>query len=123
MADKYIKAQLKHIFKLICKWKGFGMVQWHIGDEHIHLYAIIPPKYSVSYAVQVLKGKSSGWLKKKTRTIPKGSFWARGYFVSTIGINEDTIRDIYRIRNSIKLRCRSYRFSPPTVGLTETTGE
>ena len=92
MADKYIKAELKRIFKQICKWKGFKLYQWHIGDEHIHLYISIPPKYSVSYAMSILKGKSSTWIKKKTKKIPRGTFWARGYFVSTIGIDEHAIR-------------------------------
>ena len=93
LSDNYIKAELKRIFKFICKWKGFKIVQWHIGDEHIHLYIIIPPKYSISYAICVLKSKSSGWLKKKTKKFPKGSLWGRGYFVSTIGIDEFAIRN------------------------------
>lgn len=92
MTDKYIKAEFKRIFKLISKWKGFPIYSWHIGDEHIHLYIGIPPKFSVSYAVSIIKGKSSSWIKKKTKKFPQGSFWARGYFVSTIGIQEAAIR-------------------------------
>jgi putative transposase len=92
LADKYIKQELKRIFKLIAKWKGLRIIAWHVGDEHIHLYLIIPPKYSVAYCVNILKAKSSTWLKKKTKKIPKGSFWARGYFISTLGINEMTVR-------------------------------
>ena len=92
MASKYIKQELKRIFKLICKWKRFDMLSWHIGDEHIHIYLSIPPKYSVSYAISILKGKSSSWIKKKNKKIPKGSYWARGYYVSTIGITEVAIR-------------------------------
>jgi len=92
MAPKYIKQELKRIFKLICKWKGFTILSWHIGDEHIHLYVCIPPKHSVSYAISILKGKSSSWIKKKNRKIPKGSYWSRGYYVSTIGVSEIAIR-------------------------------
>ena len=88
MSSPYIKTEFKRIFKLICRWKGFQIHAWHIGNEHIHLYLTIPPKFSVSYALAILKGKSSAWIKKKNRQIPKGSFWARGYFVSTIGIQE-----------------------------------
>lgn len=36
MADTYIKQELKRIFKFIAKWKGFKIIEWHIGDEHIH---------------------------------------------------------------------------------------
>ena len=92
MTSPYIKAELKRIFKLICRWKGFVIRAWHVGDEHIHLYLTIPPKHSVSFAVAVLKGKSSAWIKKKNQNISKGSYWARGYFVSTIGINEFALR-------------------------------
>jgi len=96
LADNYIKAELKRIFKFIAKWKGFKIIQWHVGDEHIHLYLVIPPKYSIAYAICILKSKSANWLKKKTKRFPRGNFWARGYYVSTIGINE------YAIRNYIK---------------------
>jgi putative transposase len=92
IADKYIKAELKRIFKAICRWKGFHILGWHVGDEHIHLYVSIPPKYSVAYAMAILKGKSSAWIKKKTKQIPQGSYWCRGYFVSTVGVNELVIR-------------------------------
>ena len=88
LADKYIKLELKRIFKQIAKWKGWIIKAWHVGDEHIHLYIIIPPKYSVAYVVQVLKAKSSAWIKKKTKKFPKGTLWQRGYFVSTLGINQ-----------------------------------
>ncbi|MCX6717306.1 MAG: IS200/IS605 family transposase, partial [Candidatus Taylorbacteria bacterium] len=59
LADKYIKLEMKRIFKLLSKWKGFQIISWHIGDEHIHLYISIPPKHSVSYAIAVHKKKSS----------------------------------------------------------------
>jgi len=93
MADGYIKQELKRMIKFIAKWKGLGLFQWHIGDEHIHLYIEVPPKYSVAYIIGIMKGKTSTWIKKKIKKIPKGSYWARGYFVSTVGINE------YQIKN------------------------
>lgn len=108
MADIYIKQELKRIFKMIAKWKGFQIIAWHIGDEHIHLYIIIPPKHSVSYAFQILKGKSSSWIKKKTKKLPMGTLWARGYYVSTIGINE------YQIKNYIDNQ-QHYRQDPPRL--------
>ncbi|NUQ57148.1 MAG: IS200/IS605 family transposase [Candidatus Paceibacter sp.] len=89
----FIKQELKRMFKYIAKWKGLVIQQWHIGDEHIHLFVSIPPKYSVAYITQVMKGKTSMWLKKKTKKFPKGTLWARGYYVSTIGINEHQIRN------------------------------
>jgi len=107
LASKYIKDEMKRIFKLICRWKGWTIKAWHIGDEHIHLYVVIPPKYSVAYAVGVLKTKSSNWIKKKNRKIPPGAFWCRGYFVTTIGVNEVAIRTY--INNQEKIRFRQNR--------------
>ncbi len=92
MASLYIKQEFGRIFKTIAGWKGFIIHEFHIADEHIHLYLTIPPKYSVSYAVSILKGKSSAWIKKKNKKIPIGTFWCRGYFVSTIGIKDIVIQ-------------------------------
>lgn len=93
LSDTYIKQEIKRMFKQIAKWKGFIIREWHVGDEHVHIYIDIPPKYSVTYAVQILKGKTSTWIKKKTKKLPKGQLWSRGYFASTIGANEQQIRN------------------------------
>ena len=92
MKDKWVKEEMRRIIRVICKWKGFVIQSWHIGDEHIHLYLTIPPKYSISYVMSVLKGKTSKWIKKKTSKVGEGSIWSKGYFVSTIGLNEESIR-------------------------------
>ena len=112
MADKYIKQEIKRIFKQICKWKGFVMTGWHVGDEHIHLVIMIPPKYSISYVMSILKGKSSSWIKKKTKKIPKGSFWARGYFVTTVGVNEMMVRNYvkHQEHHQVELPKLPFRF-------------
>ena len=93
LKDTYIKLELKRMFKFIAKWKSLHILAWHIGDEHIHLNISIPPKYSVAYSIQILKGKTSSWIKKKTKKFPKGTLWGRGYFVSTVGLNEHQIRN------------------------------
>ena len=92
LADRYIKQELKRILKLIAKWKGFPIHAWHVGDEHIHLYITIPPKFSISYALAILKGKSSAWIKKQVKKFPQGTLWSTGYFVSTVGLNEAVIQ-------------------------------
>lgn len=96
LKDLYIKQELKRMFKLIARWKGLKIHAWHVGDEHIHLFLSIPPKYSAAYIIQILKGKTSQWLKKKTKKFPQGTLWARGYFVSTIGGNEHQIKSYIR---------------------------
>lgn len=90
--DRFIKQELKREFKQIAKWKHCVIHAWHVGDEHIHLQLSIPPKYSVAYVMNFMKGKTSSWIKKKTTKFPKGTLWQRGYFVSTVGLNEHQIR-------------------------------
>ena len=84
LKDKYIKDELKRILTLVCKWKGFEIFELNIQDNHIHLLLLISPRYSISYAMQIVKGKTSAWIKKKNKKINKltaqGSLWARGYF-------------------------------------------
>ena len=92
LADIYIKQEIKRMFKQIANWKGLRIYAWHVGDEHIHLHVVIPPKYSIAYIIQIMKGKTSGWIKKKTKKFPKGVLWARGYFVSTVGVTEEAVR-------------------------------
>lgn len=92
LGDTYIKQELKREFNQIARWKGLLIYAWHVGDEHIHLFLSIPPKYSIAYVIQLLKGKTSGWIKKKTKKFPKGPLWGRGYFVSTVGANEHAVK-------------------------------
>lgn len=72
--------------------KGWIWLKDYLCNKAIHLYTTIPPKFSVAYTVALLKGKSSAWIKKTNHQIPHGTFWARGYFVSTIGIQEAALR-------------------------------
>jgi putative transposase len=107
MENSWVKQEFKRIFKQICRWKGIGIKAWHVGDDHIHLLLLIPPKYSVSYAVSVIKAKSSAWIKKKTKKFPVGSLWARGYFVSTIGLSQEAVKKY--VQNQ-----QHHQIEPPT---------
>lgn len=72
--------------------------------RHINVMCLLAsPRYSISYIMQIIKGKSSAWLKKKIKRT-KGiyedrSLWARGYFVSTIGMDEQVIRRYVKHQN------------------------
>jgi putative transposase len=68
--------------------------------DHVHMPISIPPKYSVVEVIRYLKGKSSIWIaqnvERKLRNFLGHKFWARGYFVSTVGRNEEMIRAYIR---------------------------
>ncbi len=100
LTNEKVKQDLQKIFEYITKWKRWEIIELNIQDDHIHLVLLTTPKESVSYVMQVLKGKSSAWLKKKIKRVSglyeKQSLWARGYFVSTIGLDEHLIRRYVR---------------------------
>ena len=91
-----VQDELRRIFESICRWKHWEIMELNIQADHIHLCVMLTPRDSVSYAMQIIKGKSSAWMKKKIKRqhglYERQSLWARGYFVSTIGLNEYIVR-------------------------------
>ena len=75
-------------------------MEGHILPDHVHMLLSIPPKYSVAQVVGYIKGKSAIQIARtfigKRRNFTGESFWARGYFVSTVGRDEVTIREYIR---------------------------
>ncbi len=76
--------------------KDCEVLELNVQPDHVHLDAIIPPKVSISTLMGVLKGRAAIRLFNKLAHIRKKSwgnhFWARGYFVNTVGVNEEIIR-------------------------------
>lgn len=90
------RESLKEILKNLCKYKGIEIIEGHMMPDHVHLLLSIPPKYSVSQIMGYLKGKSALMMFDKHANLKYkfGSrhFWAEGYYVSTVGLNEATIK-------------------------------
>ena len=92
MAD-YVEDKIR----TICEWKDVEILELNIQIDHVHLVCSIPPKLSVSDFMGILKGKTAIKVFKSFPSLRKkpywgNHFWQRGYFVSTIGIDEDKIR-------------------------------
>ena len=90
------RESLKEILKNLCKYKGIEIIEGHMMPDHVHLLLSIPPKYSVSQIMGYLKGKSALMMFDKHANL-KYKFgdrhlWAEGYYVSTVGLNEATIK-------------------------------
>ena len=95
------KRDLVEIIKKLCEMKNVPLIEGRVCTDHIHMYVAIPPKLSVSEFMSYLKGKSSlMFFDRHPELRPKWSdrhFWARGYYVSTVGnVNEETIRNYIR---------------------------
>jgi len=88
---------LKDIPTLLEWWKSSEMIELNIQKDHVHLVVSVPPKISISQLMVVLKGKTAIKLFKsypqlKTKPYWGNHFWARGYCVDTIGLDEDKIK-------------------------------
>ena len=94
------KADLARILHDLCAYKGVEILEGHLMPDHVHMLLSIPPKLSVSSFMGYLKGKSSlmmfdrhGNLKYK---FGNRHFWSDGYYVSTVGLNDATIKKYIR---------------------------
>lgn len=95
-----LRQDVREIIKTLCKYKDVEIIDGAVCVDHIHLSLAIPPKYSISNFMGYLKGKSTLMIYDRHPDLQskwdKG-FWARGYYVSTIGnITEEAIRKYIR---------------------------
>ena len=92
-----IKCKLRKILSELCAWLEIEILEGSISRDHIHMYLSIPPKHSPSYVMKIIKGKSAERLQEEFPELRKRYWgmhiWARGYFVSTVGVNSEIIRN------------------------------
>ena len=96
----YLKIKLLEIRKYYPEWE---YLEIGIDLDHVHLYMVIPPKYAVSKVVETIKSNTSKALKIKFAFLKKvywddRGIWAKGYFVSTVGINEKIIKEYVKMQ-------------------------
>ena len=87
---------IRDILKQLCSYKGVEIIEGHIMPDHIHMLVSIPPKMSVSSFMGYLKGKSALMIFDRHANLKykfgNRHFWSEGYYVSTVGLNEATIK-------------------------------
>jgi putative transposase len=92
-----LRQQLGEVLKQLAMQRESRIEEGHLMRDHVHMLVSIPPKYSVSQVVGYMKGKSAIHIARtfmgKPRNFTGESFWARGYFVSTVGRDEKEIRE------------------------------
>ena len=91
-----IRKDIGEILRTLCQYKGIEIHEGHLMPDHVHLLVSIPPKYSVSSVMGYLKGKSALMIFERHANLKyrygNRHFWCEGYYVSTVGLNEETIR-------------------------------
>ena len=93
---KEVKEAVRDELKKLCVWLGITIIEGNVCKDHIHMCLAIPPKYSIAQVVGTLKGKTAIRMFNKFPELRKkywGShFWSRGYYVNTVGKNEEMIK-------------------------------
>ncbi len=95
-----LRQHLGEVFRKLAAQKESKIEEGHLLPDHVHMMIAIPPKYAVSQVIGYIKGKSAIYLARvygeRKRNVVGQHFWARGYFVSTVGRNEEVIREYIR---------------------------
>src|SRR4029434_82910 len=95
-----LRQHLGEVFRRLAMQKECRIEEGHLMPDHVHMLISIPPKYSVAQIIGYMKAKSSIWiaqtLVRKMRNFLGHKFWARGYFVTTVGRDEQMIRAYIR---------------------------
>jgi len=106
---KVIYGQLRRrigpILRDLCRQKGVELLEGHSMPDHIHMCLSIPPKYSVAHTIGFLKGKSAVRIHRELlheRRMTGLYFWAAGYSVSTVGLDEGRIRQYIREQEKLE---------------------
>jgi putative transposase len=106
-----VRRDVHEIVRELCGHKQVEILEGSVGKDHVHLCVKIPPKMSVSTFMGYLKGKSALMVFDRHPAMKQGNrhFWARGYYVDTVGRNEEQIRKYIKTQEEADRREESYR--------------
>ncbi len=102
-----LRRQIGTILRDLCRQRGVELMEGHAMPDHIHLCLSIPPKYSVAFVVGFLKGKIAVRIHRELlheRRMSGLHFWAQGYCVSTVGLDEARVRQYIREQEELENR-------------------
>ena len=109
-----LREHLGEVFRRLAEQKQCRVEEGHLMPDYVHMLIWIPPKYAVSQVVGDMKGKSAIHLARvygeKKRNFVGQHFWARGYFVSTVGRDEGVIREYIRKQEAEDRRLEQLEF-------------
>ena len=112
-----LRSHLGEMFHELARQKECQIVEGHLMPDHVHMCMSIPPKHAVSQIVGYMKGKSAIGIARefmgRRRNFSGESFWARGYYVSTVGLDEEVVRAYIRRQEKEEERLEQLRL--PTI--------
>ena len=102
-----IRKRVGEVIRDLCRQRGVELLEGHLMADHVHMCLQIPPKFSVAFVIGFLKGKSAVRIHRTVldrKRVTGLHFWARGYCVSTVGLDEKTIRKYIREQQELEMR-------------------
>jgi putative transposase len=102
-----LKKHVGEVIREVCRQREIELIEGHLMPDHIHMCLSIPPKQSVAFAIGFIKGKSAVRIHRQIlgkKKVTGLHFWSRGYCVSTVGLNEETIRKYIREQEALEKR-------------------
>jgi len=99
------RKRVGEVVRELCRQRGIEVVEGHLMPDHIHMCLSIPPKYSVAFVIGFIKGKSAVRIHRQilgNKRVTGLHFWSRGYCVSTVGLDEETIRKYIREQDALE---------------------
>ena len=100
-----LRRQVGTILRELCRQKGVELLEGHLMADHVHMCLSIPPKYSLAHTIGFLKGKSAVRIHRDLlheKRMSGLNFWATGYCVSTVGLDEQRIRQYIREQEKLE---------------------
>ena len=99
-----LRRYLGQVFKDLASSRESEVLEGHMMADHVHVLISIPPKYAVAQVIGFIKGKSAIHIARNylghRSNFTGQHFWARGYFVSTVGRDEETVREYIRAQEA-----------------------
>ncbi|MCJ2163037.1 MULTISPECIES: IS200/IS605 family transposase [unclassified Pseudodesulfovibrio] len=109
-----LRNYLGDVFHKLAAQRESKILEGHLCVDHVHMYIAIPPKYAVSQVVGYIKGKSAIHIAHEVQGRARGfagqNFWARGYYVTTVGRDEKVIREYIRKQEHEDKRIEQLKF-------------
>ena len=100
-----VRRRIGDIIRDLCRQKRIELLEGHLMPDHIHMCLSVPPKFSIAFVIGFLKGKSAVRIHREVlgnKRVTGLHFWSRGYCVSTVGLDEETIRKYIREQEKIE---------------------
>lgn len=108
-----VRKRIGEIIRDLCRQKRIELLEGHLMPDHIHMCLSVPPKFSIAFVIGLLKGKSAVRIHREVlgnKRVTGLHFWSRGYCVSTVGLDEETIRKYIREQEKVEEQQMELKF-------------